>query len=467
MDLIAKALAANRETKQIEFKEGFDPSSTADWCELTKDFVALANSGGGVLVIGLLSDGGPSSRDMTACLGLDPAEIANRVGKYIGSTNPEFEVARTRKSGKEILVISVASADVPIVFEKPGTYEVADGKQKTAFGVGTLYFRRGARSAPGTSDEVRRAIDRRVEVMRRSWLSGLRRVVEAGPDSTIIAVPKASIGTGMGSVRAVSDASATPVFIVRGQPGTGATFVHEQLSGAIFNEINNVLGANRLLGSGKDVFVLGGGTYYRVYAERQHVARDEFNLLFRHACMELYAPFAYWCGGLREDQLIHALEVLFLQPRNPQVQAFMRLAILAGRGATDWLSAKFQAKWGRHPQPPRFVHAFRTMAKEAAENRRMAAMRMSSRYRFVVRGEEATVDALMQSPDAAANILSNACLAVFEGDKAMRTAARQLDLIAHIQHLERLLPDLFDAVIRRVGSKLPQDPIDSAAETEG
>ena len=51
--LIDKALAAKRESKHIEFKEGFDPASGHDWCESIKDIVAIANSGGGVLIFGL------------------------------------------------------------------------------------------------------------------------------------------------------------------------------------------------------------------------------------------------------------------------------------------------------------------------------------------------------------------------------------------------------------------------------
>lgn len=43
----SKALTAKRESKHIEFKEGFNPSEARDWCEIIKDIVAMANSGGG------------------------------------------------------------------------------------------------------------------------------------------------------------------------------------------------------------------------------------------------------------------------------------------------------------------------------------------------------------------------------------------------------------------------------------
>ena len=47
--LIEKAKAAKRESKYIEFKVSFDIDSTQDWCEIIKDIVAIANSGGGII----------------------------------------------------------------------------------------------------------------------------------------------------------------------------------------------------------------------------------------------------------------------------------------------------------------------------------------------------------------------------------------------------------------------------------
>ena len=51
--LISKALNAKRESKYIEFKSEFNPDSPQDWCEIIKDIVALANTGGGVIIFGV------------------------------------------------------------------------------------------------------------------------------------------------------------------------------------------------------------------------------------------------------------------------------------------------------------------------------------------------------------------------------------------------------------------------------
>lgn len=45
-------LDAECETAQVDFKAGFGPNSNQEWCELLKDVVAMANSGGGCIIIG-------------------------------------------------------------------------------------------------------------------------------------------------------------------------------------------------------------------------------------------------------------------------------------------------------------------------------------------------------------------------------------------------------------------------------
>jgi hypothetical protein len=57
--IVDSALAATKESKQIEFKGDFDGSQGA-WCEILKDLFAMANFGGGVSLFGLDSNGAPT-----------------------------------------------------------------------------------------------------------------------------------------------------------------------------------------------------------------------------------------------------------------------------------------------------------------------------------------------------------------------------------------------------------------------
>jgi predicted HTH transcriptional regulator len=61
--MVAAVEKAESEAADLDFKASFDPASSGHWCELVKDIVAIANSGGGVIVFGVNDDGTPASGD--------------------------------------------------------------------------------------------------------------------------------------------------------------------------------------------------------------------------------------------------------------------------------------------------------------------------------------------------------------------------------------------------------------------
>src|SRR3990172_7254577 len=98
-ELVVKALNATRESKYIEFKEAFNVSSQGEWCEIIKDVVAIANTGGGVILIGLDNFGAPSGFDVKPILEFDSADITNKINKYTGVQFSEFELSEEEKHG--------------------------------------------------------------------------------------------------------------------------------------------------------------------------------------------------------------------------------------------------------------------------------------------------------------------------------------------------------------------------------
>jgi len=68
---------------------------------------------------------------------------------------------------------------IPVTFIQPGTYDIRQGKQRTAFGKGTIYIRHGAKSEPGNTTDLREFVDREIEKNKKSWLSNIRKVIEA------------------------------------------------------------------------------------------------------------------------------------------------------------------------------------------------------------------------------------------------------------------------------------------------
>lgn len=204
--MIDRALLAKRESKSIDFKRSFDPESAGEWCELVKDLVAMANSGGGWVVIGVEDGGGIGPPGAAGpLLRLDPARITDKVAKYTGVQFDDFGIAEGVRDGQPVGVIEVGPASKPLVFEKPGTYTIADNKQKTAFSLGTLYVRHGAKSEPATTADVARILEKVVNAVRKEWMAGVRRVVSAPAGSQVQVLPP--------SVRQSTDPDATPIRI--------------------------------------------------------------------------------------------------------------------------------------------------------------------------------------------------------------------------------------------------------------
>lgn len=185
-DFIKKALNAKRESKSVEFKESFDVASQGEWLEIIKDIVAIANSGGGAILIGVDNHGKTTGFDVEPILKFDSADITNKVHKYTGMQFSEFEVLEENKDGQKVAALSIQGVSIPIVFTKPGTYDIGGGKQKTAFGIGTIYFRHGAKSDPGNTEDIRKAIDRQLASIRKDWIRGVRKVVAAPRGSKIV-----------------------------------------------------------------------------------------------------------------------------------------------------------------------------------------------------------------------------------------------------------------------------------------
>jgi hypothetical protein len=210
---VKKGLSAQRESKYVEFKEEFDPSSAEAWCELIKDIVAIANTGNGAIMIGLGNSGVLSGADVRAVLKLDPATVTDRIARYTGTQFDRFEIIECEKGQQKVAALVVREADMPMVFEKPGTYATPGGKrqQKTAFSRGTVYFRHGAKSEPGNSDDLRRVVERKLESIRKSWVQSVRKVVTAPPGAQVTVLLSEVVQSGepgAAPIRIVKDKSA-------------------------------------------------------------------------------------------------------------------------------------------------------------------------------------------------------------------------------------------------------------------
>jgi len=202
----AKAVASRRESRHVEFKEKFDLAERQDWCEIIKDIVAMANTGGGYILFGVKKDGSASDWNPTPLCTLDPAQLTDKIAAYTGEQFSEFDVQEAERAGRAVALMTIRPVHIPLIFTQPGTYDIGGGKQKTAFGKGTVYFRHGAKSEPGNSQDIRQSVQREIEAIRKSWMGNIRKVVTAPRGHEIRVLPPEVIESGL--------PGATPIRIV-------------------------------------------------------------------------------------------------------------------------------------------------------------------------------------------------------------------------------------------------------------
>jgi len=181
------------EAPSLDFKAYFDPQSKGDWCELIKDIIAMTNSGGGIIIVGVNDDGTTAvGSDVAPLLAVDPADVTNKIHSYTHQHFASFDIVPDVRHGKPVALIDVKSSDIPIVFTAHGGYEAPGGKgQKAAFVKGSVYFRHGTKSEPGTTDDLREAIDRRLEQVKGFWLNGIGKIMTAPAGSEVHVIQRA------------------------------------------------------------------------------------------------------------------------------------------------------------------------------------------------------------------------------------------------------------------------------------
>jgi len=203
-----RALSDTKESRRLDFKESFDPAKLGEWCEVVKDIVAMANTWGGAIAFGVRDDGTDAGNSVVPILKIDPAQITDKIAKYTGVHFDRFEMRDATRAGNRVAILLVGEAKIPMPFSKAGGYDRGDGKQVVAFQPGTVYFRHGAKSEPGTFDDIRRAFERTLGERRRSWLGGIKKVVSAPPGHRVEVVsPNATVSDSSGAsmVRLTAD----------------------------------------------------------------------------------------------------------------------------------------------------------------------------------------------------------------------------------------------------------------------
>jgi len=149
--LLKRAAEATRSSKRVQLH------ASADATEIARDISAMANSGGGVVVVAGV---------------VEEERLHEELERRVEPEFDGFEAHPVVRSGTPATAIVVeAAVGMPLVF-------VDDGE---------LYFRRGGRSSRAHGNDVRDFILRQLNATRRQWIANIRQVMHA-PDRAEVAI---------------------------------------------------------------------------------------------------------------------------------------------------------------------------------------------------------------------------------------------------------------------------------------
>jgi hypothetical protein len=175
--LLESAANVKKENKQVDFKALFDPTITHEWCQIIKDILAMANTGGGIILFGVDDDGKPvKGFEKSIILNIDPATISDKIFSYTGEHFSDIRIVEVVRQGVSVPAFLIDSALTPIVFTKPGADVLEGNKQRPAFVRGSVYFRHGAKSEPGNTNDIRAALEKALNRTKKSWFEGVRKI---------------------------------------------------------------------------------------------------------------------------------------------------------------------------------------------------------------------------------------------------------------------------------------------------
>ena len=186
------------EGKHKDYKLHFDPTDGRALVDLIKNLVAMANAGGGEIIIG---------RDETTILGvdesakkaLDSARIADKARHFI--TPAQLQISHEideLEDDRFVVTLSVEAAKYPIVMARQGDWKGMDSrKDKSLFLQGDIWIRHSSKTERIRYEELKEWIDRIRQEERELILSRITKVIDLpeGAEIQVVAGTRQPIDT--------------------------------------------------------------------------------------------------------------------------------------------------------------------------------------------------------------------------------------------------------------------------------
>lgn len=155
---------ADYETNNLDFKEEWIKKGS-----LAKELLAMANSGGGVIVFGVKENEENQFEPCGIQTLKDPAEIQNEIEKYIPS-NLKYQAKSFEFDRSEYEKLQGKKFQVIIVEDCPQYLPYISVSETEGLKKATIYVRRGTECAVADKDDIEALINRRLSTGYKSKL---------------------------------------------------------------------------------------------------------------------------------------------------------------------------------------------------------------------------------------------------------------------------------------------------------
>jgi len=183
-DKIRELFARGSESAKLDYKSEYDPSDTTHKVKLAKHVLAMANTAGGYVVVGVHDDGQRRGLYKAAVDRIDEAVVRSQIAGYTSVPIPLFVAKPIEHEGLTFAIVTVLPVTHTIVVA------VADGNSpdKTLFRKGDVLVRHGSASERWTHNDAEFMLQRIVNTRKEEWLR------EFGHDlARLVRLPGASV----------------------------------------------------------------------------------------------------------------------------------------------------------------------------------------------------------------------------------------------------------------------------------
>lgn len=182
----------NGETPILDRKVTFDHEDPKAKLELVRDLVAIANTGGGRIVVGHdeVNEVGVTQDVVEA---LDSSKVAEWMANFASPLPVHLSHdARALAGGKFLVTLTISASEFPIVISRRGLWKGADSKRdRPVFEPGEVFVRHSTRTEKANYEDIRRWILKAREAERESILDRITTFVKLPEGAALQVVSQA------------------------------------------------------------------------------------------------------------------------------------------------------------------------------------------------------------------------------------------------------------------------------------